>query len=270
MERMLVIVFNDEQKAYDGSEALTELDAEGKISLYAQAVIQKNALGKITVKKESDDLPIRAVAGTGIGALIGLLEGGAVGEGVGAAYGSYAGAMSDMYRAGVDVDFLDEVSAKLKHGKWAVVADVSEDHVTPVDKRMEAIGGTVLRSSRHDVEQEQYEKEVAGTKDDINKLKEEQSKASPSEKAQIQKKIDDSNKKLHAKLEQAKERSKQEHQEANAKIEALKKKAAKAKSDEKAKIEAWIAEIKKKSKESKETNDKLQKESPDEHDETTS
>jgi uncharacterized membrane protein len=104
------------------------------------------------------------------------LGGGAVGEGAGAVAGSYAGAMSDIYRAGVDADFLDEASAKLKHGKWAVVADISEDQTRYIDKRMEAIGGTVIRCTRKNVEQEQYEKEVAGTKDDINKLKEEQSK----------------------------------------------------------------------------------------------
>ena len=30
MERMLVIVFNDEAKAYEGSHALKQLDDEGK------------------------------------------------------------------------------------------------------------------------------------------------------------------------------------------------------------------------------------------------
>ncbi|HMK94096.1 MAG TPA: DUF1269 domain-containing protein [Candidatus Limnocylindrales bacterium] len=263
MEKMLVIVFNDEQKAYEGSDALTELDSEGDIALYAEAIIQKNMLGKVKVVKESDDLPVRTAGGTAIGALIGLLEGGVAGEGAGAVAGSYAGAMADMNHAGVDAEFLDEVSAKLKRGKWAVVADVSEDRERPVDKRMEAIGGTVVRTARREVEQEQYAKEVAGTKDDINKQKEEKDKASPSEKGKIQKKIDDLKKKMHAKQEHAKERSKQEQSEAKSKIESLKKKAAKAKSDEKAKFEAWKDEIKKKSDKSKETSDKLQQEGTD-------
>jgi uncharacterized membrane protein len=263
MERMLVIVFDNEQKAYGGSKALSELDVEGDISLYAEAVVEKNLLGKVTVKKEFDDLPIGVVGGTAIGAMIGLLEGGAIGEGAGAVAGSYAGAMADMYQAGVDADFLDEVSAKLKRGKWAVIADVSEDEVTPVDKQMEAIGGTVVRCTRRNVEQEEYAREVAGTKDDINKLEDEKAKAGTSGKAKIQKKIDDLNSKLHAKLKHAKERSKQEENEAKAKIDSLKKKAAKSRSDQKAKIEARIAEIKKKSEKSKEANDTLQQENKD-------
>jgi hypothetical protein len=33
MERMLAIVFDDETKAYEGSRALNQLDAEGSIAL---------------------------------------------------------------------------------------------------------------------------------------------------------------------------------------------------------------------------------------------
>ena len=259
MERMLVVVFDDELKAYDGSRALTELDAEGSISIHSQAVVQKNADGKIIVKKTSDDLPIRTISGTAIGALIGLL-GGPIGLGIGAVAGTFAGSIADINRAGVDADFLDEASAKLTPGKWAIVADVSEDWVTPVDTRMAAVGGTVFRSTRHDVEQEQQAKETAAMKDDIAKLKDEQAKAKAEQKAKIQKKIDDLNKKLHAKMEQAKKMSEQRQAEAKAKIEALTKKAAKAKGEVKAKIEARIAEIKKELAKSKEANDKLQKE----------
>jgi len=259
MERMLVVVFDDELKAYDGSRALTELDAEGSISIHSQAVVQKNADGKIIVKKTSDDLPIRTISGTAIGALIGLL-GGPIGLGIGAVAGTFAGSIADINRAGVDADFLDEASAKLTPGKWAIVADVSEDWVTPVDTRMAAVGGTVFRSTRHDVEQEQKAKETAAMKDEIAKLKDERAKAKAEQKAKIQKKIDDLNKKLHAKLEQAKKTSEQQQAEAKAKIEALTKKAAKAKGEVKAKIEARIAEIKKELAKSKEANDKLQKE----------
>jgi len=256
---MLVVVFDDEQKAYNGTSALTELDDEGSISIHGQVVVQKNADGKLVVKKTSSDLPIRTISGTAIGALIGLL-GGPIGLGIGAVTGSYVGAMADIRRAGVDADFLDEASAKLTPGKWAIVADVSEDWVEPVDTKMAAVGGTVFRSTRHDVEQEQNAKDAAALKGDIAKLKDEQAKAKTEQKAKIQRKIDALNKKLHAKLEQAKERSKQQQEEAKAKVEALTKKAGKAKGETKAKIEAWIAEVKKKAKESKEANDKLQTE----------
>ena len=147
MERMLVVVFENEQKAYEGSRALTALDFEGSISVYAEAVIKKNDDGTVTIEQTEDDFPIRTVGGTAIGALIGLL-GGPVGVAVGAVGGTFAGGVWDLSRAGVNADFLDEVSAILTPGKWAIVSDISEEWVTPVDTKMEALGGTVFRISR--------------------------------------------------------------------------------------------------------------------------
>ena len=37
MDRMLVVVFNNETKAYEGERALLQLDAEGSISVYARS-----------------------------------------------------------------------------------------------------------------------------------------------------------------------------------------------------------------------------------------
>ena len=39
MDRMLVVVFDNEAKAYEGKRALAQLDAEGNITLYGYAVI---------------------------------------------------------------------------------------------------------------------------------------------------------------------------------------------------------------------------------------
>jgi uncharacterized membrane protein len=214
-------------------------------------VIKKDDQGNVTVKQKGDDFPIRTVGGTAIGALIGVL-GGPIGLSIGAVAGTFAGSILDMNRAGVNADFLEDVFEKLKPGKWAIVSDVNEEWVTPVDTRMAALGGTVLRVTRQDVENEQDARSVAALKADIAQLKSEQAKSRTDQKAKIQSKIDKLNKKLHLKLELAKQRSKQEQEEAKAKVEALEKKAARAKGEAKAKIEARIADIKKKSKESRE------------------
>ena len=42
MDRMLVVVFDTEAKAYDGKNVLNQLNEEGSISVYADAVIVKN------------------------------------------------------------------------------------------------------------------------------------------------------------------------------------------------------------------------------------
>jgi hypothetical protein len=49
----------------------------------------------------------------------------------------------DLNNARIGDDFIDDVRQQLLPGRFAVVADIQEDWTTPVDTRMEAIGGTV-------------------------------------------------------------------------------------------------------------------------------
>ena len=242
MEKMMVVVFDDETKAYEGSHALKRLDAEGSIAIHAEAVVQKNADGTVSVKQVEGDFPIRTVGGTAIGSLIGLL-GGAIGLGIGAAAGALAGAVADLNVAGVNADFLDEASRALTPGRCAVVAQVSEEWVTPVDTRMEALGGVVFRAARTTVEHEQAARENAEVRAEIDALKAEHARAHAERKAKLQARIDHLNAKLQGKLEQAKHRSEQMKRETEAKVHALQQKAAKAQGDAKAAINARISEF---------------------------
>ena len=51
MDRMLVVVFDNESKAWEGKNALVQLDDEGSIGLWAYAVVTKKADGTATVKQ---------------------------------------------------------------------------------------------------------------------------------------------------------------------------------------------------------------------------
>ena len=246
MEKMLVVVFDNDGKAYEGSRALNRLDSEGSVVIHAEAVISKNPDGKVSVKKAEGDFPVRTFEGTAIGSLIGLL-GGPVGFGIGAAAGAVAGGLSDIYAAGVDEDFLREVSDKLTPGKYAVVADLSEEWVTPVDKTMEGLGGVVFRTVKTNFEADQRARDITALKAEISGLKVEHSKAVADRKSNIQAKIDGLNAKLKNKQEEARQRLDQIMSEADAKIKALEKKAAKSRGDAKAAIEAFEAEIRKES-----------------------
>ena len=72
-EKMLVVVFDDETKAFEGSSALKQLDGEGSVSIHAETVVKKNPDGSLAMKELGDDFPVRTAAGTAIGALVGLL-----------------------------------------------------------------------------------------------------------------------------------------------------------------------------------------------------
>jgi uncharacterized membrane protein len=242
MEKMLVAVFDNESRTYEGSRALDQLDAEGSIAIYAESVIKKDADGTVTVMQTDGDFPIRTVGGTALGSLIGLL-GGPVGMGIGAAAGALAGNIGDLYVAGVNADFLDDVSAALTPGKCAVVADVSEEWVTPVDTRIEAAGGVVFRSPKSAVEDDQRARDVASLKEDIAQLKAEHAQARADRKAKLQAKIDGLNNKLQEMLDQAKQRSEQIKADTDAKVRSLQDKAAKAQGDAKEAFNTRVTQI---------------------------
>jgi uncharacterized membrane protein len=229
MDRMLVVVFDTEQEAYEGKKALLQLDSEGSIAVFAHAVIAKNADGTATVKQGDDPGPLGTLVGTSLGSLIGLL-GGPAGLAIGATVGLLAGSTADLNNARIGGDFIDDVARELLPGKFAVLADVQEDWTTPVDVRMEAIEGTVFRRSLSDVKHTVDEEEIAAMKADLAQMKAEHAQARADRKAKLQEKISQLESKIKALMEKAKERRHAAELHAKAKVEALKSKAAALKS----------------------------------------
>ena len=228
MDRMLVVVFDNESKAYEGKKALLQLDGEGSISVYAYAVLAKHADGTATVKQGDDSGPIGTLLGTSFGSLIGLL-GGPIGLAIGATAGLAAGSATDLYNAGIGEDFIDDVTKVLTANKVAVVAEIEEDWTTPVDTRMEAIGGRVFRRALADVEYTIHEENVAAMKADLAQMKAEHAKAQADRKAKLEEKVNQLDSKIQAQLQKAKERREATERQAQAKVRVLKEKAAAAK-----------------------------------------
>jgi uncharacterized membrane protein len=240
--KMIVAVFDSEKKAYEGAKALRDLHAEGSITLYASAVIAKDAGGTVTVKQAADEGPVGTGVGLLTGSLIGLL-GGPVGLAIGASAGTFGGILFDLAKAGVGGDFLDEASRQLQPGKVAVVAEIYEEWVTPLDSRVEAIGGVVLRWAREDVVDTQVERDAAAFDAELAALKAEHARANKEAKAKLQAKINAVKAKLQATQDRAKAEAEAAKREMEAKIKSLQKQVAKAQGDAKAKLEARIAEV---------------------------
>ena len=227
MDRMLVVVFDSESKAYEGKKALLQLDSEGSIGVYAYAVVAKNADGTASVKQGDDSGPLGTLVGTSLGSLIGVLFG-PVGLAVGATAGFAGGATADLTNAGVGEDFIDDVTKVLSPKKVAVVAEIEEDWTTPVDTRMEVIGGTVFRRALSDVSHTIHEENVAAMKADMAQFKAEHAQAHADRKAKLQEKINQLDSKIQAQLQKAKEKRQAAESQAQAKVKILKAKAAAA------------------------------------------
>ena len=234
MDRMLIVVFDSENKAYEGKKALSQLENEGSIAVYAYAVIGKNPDGTTTLKQGDDPGPLGTLVGTSLGSLIGLL-GGPVGLAIGATAGLFSGSLADLNNARVGEDFIEDVRQDLQSNKFAVVAEIQEDWTTPVDSRMEAIGGKVYRRAVSEVKQTIHDEDIAAMKADIAQMKAEQAKAHADLKGKLQEKINQLDSRIQARLEKAKEQRQEVERQAKAKVEILKAKAAvlKAKAAEK-------------------------------------
>ena len=242
MYKMLAIVFNDEKSAYEGARALSDLNREGSIDVFAAAVVQKDAQGWVTTKKVTSDFPIQTLAGTAMGGLMGLL-GGPAGVAVGSAAGVMAGLLGDMYTANVDEEFLTEVSTALTSGKWAVIAEVDEDWVTPVDTRMEALGGVVHRTLKSTFEHDQWSQAAADARTELDQLKAEEADARADRKAKLQARIARLSKRVDAQLGRSKARSQQAAAEFQARETALQKRVDKERGDRKASLQARLAKL---------------------------
>jgi uncharacterized membrane protein len=242
MEKMLVVVFDSEAKVNKGADALKELDREGTVSVYSGAIIKKNQDGTVTALDAKEEWPVRAVGGTAIGSLIGLL-GGPVGVVLGASTGLIVGAFGDLYRSGVSVDFLDDIAGTLSPGKYALVADVSEEYIVPLDTKMESIGGEVFRVRKQYIEEDQLQRDIDDIDADIDRMDKEISNSHAEHKAKLQAKIAKAKQKRDKKIQQLKRRKGQMEKEHQQKVEALKVKASNARAEKKAAIEARITQI---------------------------
>ena len=159
MNKMLVAVFNTEPAAYEGIKALKELHNDGDITLFATAVIAKDSSGAASVKQDADEGPVGTAMGLLTGSVVGLL-GGPIGVALGASLGSLTGMIFDLNKTGIDIAFVDEVSKALTPGKAAVLADIEETWLTPVDTRIGKLGGIVFRRLRSEVVEDQLAREA--------------------------------------------------------------------------------------------------------------
>ena len=170
MERMLVVIFNGESKAYEAADALQDLNETGGVGMKGEWVLTRQSDGTVAVVKTDNTLPEGSMGGAVIGSLIGLF-GGPVGLAIGATSGLVVGATADIARARLDQDFVEEVRTSLAPGKAALVAEIEEDEPEAVDQRMGALGGAVLRRDMSDIADADYERRAGDVRARLGQAK---------------------------------------------------------------------------------------------------
>ena len=242
MEKVIVVVFDDEAKAHQGSNQLKQLHQSTDLTLYAVAVIAKDASGKVEVLQTADEGPIGTLIGTALGGMVGLL-GGPAGVAVGLSGGALAGALSDISRMGVDLEFLNDVGAVMTPEKVAVVASVDEEWTTPLDSAIKPLGGILFRKPGNEVIDDLIEREIQKTGAELKALQAEFNAATAEQQAQLQAQIDTTHQTLLAQIDAADKWVVETSERVDAKIKATQEQVAKASENQKAEMEQRIREI---------------------------
>jgi uncharacterized membrane protein len=163
MDNYVAIVFNSDEKAFDGLHALWRLDDSGDITVHGAAVIHRDQFGHVDVATKDTDPGVRTIVGAGLGALLGALAGpvgsaaGIAGAasiaagsaaGIGAAAGGTVGLTADAVKSGEHEEAAFETGFVMNPGQSAVIAEVAEDWTTPIDTAMTRLGGVVYRREK--------------------------------------------------------------------------------------------------------------------------
>ena len=241
--KILVSVFDSERAAFEGLTALKDLHRDGDITVYGSTVIAKELSGKVSVRQEADHGPMGTVVGIVTGALVGAL-GGPAGVAVGAYIGGAGGLMYDLFKAGVSIDFVDDVSASLTPGKAAVIADVDEMWVTPVDARLGALGGTTFRRLPGDVVDAELIRETEAARSELEQLQADLRQATGEAKANVEKAIDGQRRKLEALDDRIGKSLAQQDAEFQAGLATLREQQARARENQQKQIEARNVQLK--------------------------
>ncbi len=243
MNKMLVIVFPTESDAFNGLDALEELDEKGDITLYAESVVVKDLEGNVTVRQSANDGPIGTAVGMLTGSLVGLL-GGPIGALAGATLGGTTGLMVDITESAINQDFLDEVSDVFLPGTTMIVAEVDEEWVTPVDTKMDEFYGIVFRKPKSKVVDDQIEEDSQTFREEVNEMNVELKEKGAKSKANAQKSLKSAKSRLQKVAKRADKKLDQVNSEGKAKISALESQMKDAQAAQKAKIQKRIAQVK--------------------------
>jgi uncharacterized membrane protein len=151
---VISVSFEPDSNAYTALTALKELDAQNQLKLEAAGVVARGEDGGITVKDRVGSFDFEGAASGGLlGLLVGII-GGPLGVLIGGTYGLMVGSLFDLGEAEQTESVLSQISASVKPGHTALLAEVTEQSPEVVDTAMARLGGTLLRRPVDDVEAE--------------------------------------------------------------------------------------------------------------------
>jgi uncharacterized membrane protein len=145
MSNLVVIGFDDEQKAFELRAELAKLQKEYLIEMEDIVIVTKDDKGKVKLHQAVNLTTVGAVSGSFWGLLIGMIFfNPLLGAAIGAGAGALSGKFSDI---GIDDNFIKELSESFKPGSSAVFILVRKATPDKILEELKGFKGKVLKTS---------------------------------------------------------------------------------------------------------------------------
>jgi uncharacterized membrane protein len=197
-ENLILVTFEDDSHAYEGLARLKQLESSAQLALREAGVVQRSDTGVLSLGDDFDnDAQAGTISGGFIGLLVGIL-GGPIGVLFGGAVGLLAGGLYDVDQEEETDSVLERIARNIPNGATALVGAVGEEGPAALDGTMHAIGGSVSRYVREDVEAEIAAVDTAARKARRRARKDLRRSRRDAVREKVQAKLDEMREKLRA------------------------------------------------------------------------
>ncbi|MFJ1584851.1 DUF1269 domain-containing protein [Streptomyces sp. NPDC088197] len=160
MSELIVIGYEDPSVAKDAYTAVQNLQNDYVVNLTGLAIVSVDEEGKTHVDTPSKIVGVSAASGALWGMVFGILF---LVPGLGLLMGAaMGGLLGKLGKSGIDDQFRGQVQALLTPGTTAVVIMASKITEDKFADAMQAYGGTLLKTSLSDEDEEELSEHLAG------------------------------------------------------------------------------------------------------------
>ncbi len=209
MHNVVIALFPDQAQADEAVRALDALHRQGTVTVYATAVLRRDASGELSIDRHS-----------------------------------HGGPLGHLLHAALGDELLDAVQRGIAPGHSALVGDLSEESAQAVDDHVAALGGTVTRRARRQVVASLIDEDGATIRAGLADISAEQAgRKADAMQSRLDLDLGNAKDKLQRAAAKLHERIDRAREEIEAKLQVLQGQAARASPEVRQRIQQRVTEL---------------------------